>query len=95
MSHQDIRRDTAEKYHFIEKHDRHRPMTFTESRPIKTSGSLDIQVSPLAVRWDWISLSSRAHRVGHSRALLFKSAMGLAATGNGGGFWHSVSGPYG
>ena len=43
-------------------------------------------MSPVAVRWDWISLSSRANRVGHSRALLFKSAMGPAATGNGGGF---------
>ena len=42
-------------------------------------------MSPVAVRWDWISLSSRAHRVGHSRALLFKSAMGLAATVAGGG----------
>jgi len=47
---------------------------------------MDARVSPLAVRWDWISLSSRAHRVGHSRALLFKSAMALAATGNGAGF---------
>ncbi len=47
---------------------------------------MDARVSPLAVRWDWISLSSRAHRVGHSRALLFKSAMGPAATGNGGRF---------
>ena len=44
-------------------------------------------MSPLAVRWDWISLSSHAHRVGHSRALLFKSAMDLAATGNRGGFF--------
>ena len=44
-------------------------------------------MSPVAVRWDWISLSSRAHRVGHSRALLFKSAMGLAATVAGGGFF--------
>ena len=42
-------------------------------------------MSPVAVRWDWISLSSRAHRVGHSRALLFKFAMGLAATVAGGG----------
>ena len=42
-------------------------------------------MSPVAVRWDWISLSSRAHRVGHSRALLFKPAMGLAATVAGGG----------
>ena len=43
-------------------------------------------MSPVAVRWDWISLSSRAHRVGHSRPLLFKSAMALAATVNGAGF---------
>ncbi len=43
-------------------------------------------MSPVAVRWDWISLSGRTHRVGHSRALLFKSAMGPAATGNGGRF---------
>ena len=42
-------------------------------------------MSPVAVHWDWISLSSHAHRVGHSRALLFKSAMGLAATVAGGG----------
>ena len=44
-------------------------------------------MSPLAVRWDWISLPSSAHRLGHSRALLFKSAMALAATSNGGGFF--------
>ncbi len=47
---------------------------------------MDVEVSPLAAGWDWISLSSRAHRVGHSRALLFKSAMALAATINGAGF---------
>ena len=44
---------------------------------------MDVEVSPLAAGWDWISLSSRAHRVGHSRALLFKSPMALAATSNG------------
>ena len=41
---------------------------------------------PLAVRGNWISLSSPTDRVGHSRALLFKSAMGPAATSNGGRF---------
>jgi hypothetical protein len=38
---------------------------------------MDLEVSPLAAGWDWVSLSSRAHWVGHSRALLFKSAMAL------------------
>lgn len=45
---------------------------------------MGVEVSPLAASWDWVFLSSRAHRLGHSRALLFKSPMALAATGNGG-----------
>jgi len=32
-------------------------------------------------------MPSSAHRVGHSRALLFKSAMALAANSNGRGFF--------
>ena len=44
---------------------------------------MGVEVSSLAASWDWFFLSSRAHRLGHSRALLFKSPMALAATGNG------------
>jgi hypothetical protein len=47
---------------------------------------MDVEVSPLAAGWDWVSLSSLIHRLDYSRALLFKSAMGPAATGNGGRF---------
>ena len=45
--------------------------------------SKDVQVSPLAVHWNWIFVPSIAHRLGDSGALLFKSAMAPRATGHG------------